>query len=204
MAKKKTTYFETHNRYQLYILELTGGFYYVGISTDPELRFEQHKGDIAGGAEWTALHKPLRILYKSPGIAYSEKKSEKVEELVTIELMKLVGKEFVRGSHYSQVNQSTVEYYLGKKRIKMIDEAINVNVNFRNWTDKLVKSYFDNIIFTNQHMEREKEIKTNLKQGKKEYCGVVNCVHNKYKRCSFGYSPWKDTWACEQKCSIRI
>ena len=108
-----SNYYQTHSRYRLYILELEGGFYYVGISTDPDYRFEQHKGKVEGGAEWTALHKPLRQLFISEPIAYSEKKSEKVEEMVTLELMNLVGKDYVRGSHYSQVNQSTVDYYLG-------------------------------------------------------------------------------------------
>lgn len=201
-----SNYYQTHDRYRLYILELEGGFYYVGISTDPKYRFEQHKGDIEGGAEWTALHKPIRQLFISEEIAYSEKKSEKIEEMVTIELMKLVGKEYVRGSHYSQVKQSTVDYYLGKDRVREIDEAVlkNSSQNFREWTDKRVRKFFRNMIFDKQFAEREKEIKANLKNGKKEYCSVKHCVNNHYGRCSFGYSPYKDQLACKQKFAMRI
>lgn len=199
-------YYSSHDRYKLYILELEGGYYYVGISTDPHYRFEQHKGIVEGGAEWTALHKPIRQLYISQEISYSERKSEKIEEIVTIEMMKLVGRDLVRGSHYSSKYQSTSDYYLGQKRIEEIDKAFekNINLQFKTWSDKRIRRYFNNLIFEKQFEERQKEIKNNLKHGKKEYCGVKACVNNHYGRCSYGFSPWKDQVACKQKYEVRI
>ena len=156
-----TNFYKTHDRYRLYILTLEDNCYYVGISTDPRFRYEQHSGKIIGGAEWTALHKPVKLLFVSDEIAYSEKKSEKIEELVTLELMKLVGREYVRGSHYSQVNQSTVDFYLGKERLKTIeiDYQKNKEKNFSEWSDKRIRKYFRELIFENQIADRNKEIK---------------------------------------------
>ena len=194
------------NKYKLYILELESKNYYVGISTDPDYRFEQHIGEVTGGAEWTKLHKPVRLLYVSDSIDYSMRKSEVIEKLVTIELMKLVGRDHVRGSHYSQINQNTVDYYLGKEQILQIDAAyiINLKKPFETWSDQEKRKYFRELIAGKIITDRDKEIKKAKKTGKKEYCGITNCVYNSYKRCRFGYNPYKDEIACNSKRILRV
>jgi predicted GIY-YIG superfamily endonuclease len=46
--------------FQVYELTLEGGRKYVGISTDPQRRFKQHKNNSAGHAS-CKLHKPLSM-----------------------------------------------------------------------------------------------------------------------------------------------
>lgn len=50
---------------------------------------------------------------------------------------------------FSQVKQSTVDYYLGKERLRAVEEATlkNVSQNFRAWADKRIRKYFRNMIF---------------------------------------------------------
>lgn len=148
----------------------------------------------------------LNESYISQEISYSERKSEKIEEFVTIEMMKLVGKDCVRGSHYSSKKQTTADFFLGQKRIEEIDRAYekNISLQFSTWSEKRVRSYFDKLIYNTQFEERQKEIQSNLKRGKKEYCGVKTCVNSHYGHCSFGLSPWKDQVACKQKHVVRI
>lgn len=43
----------------LYVLELEGGNFYVGITSDLSRRYEQHM--TGSGAVWTSTHKPLCI-----------------------------------------------------------------------------------------------------------------------------------------------
>ena len=44
----------------IYCLELEGGNYYVGQTTDVKSRFKSHS--IGRGALWTKLHKPIRVI----------------------------------------------------------------------------------------------------------------------------------------------
>ena len=45
--------------YYVYLLRCEGGALYAGITTDPARRLRQHKGELAGGARYTALRRPL-------------------------------------------------------------------------------------------------------------------------------------------------
>ena len=45
--------------YYVYILRCEGGSLYTGITTDPARRLRQHKGELSGGAKFTAWKKPL-------------------------------------------------------------------------------------------------------------------------------------------------
>lgn len=79
----------------LYILELAGGKYYVGKTTDIKRRVEQH---LTGrGSEWTKLHKPIKVLETR------KLKDEHDENNTTKDLMKKYGIDNVRGGSYSQV-----------------------------------------------------------------------------------------------------
>lgn len=47
--------------YYVYILRLSGGSLYTGITTDPERRFRQHRGEIKGGAKATKINAPVKL-----------------------------------------------------------------------------------------------------------------------------------------------
>lgn len=80
---------------KLYILQLEGGKYYVGKSSDVAKRFVQHQ--TGRGAEWTKLYKPMKLL-ETRRIT-----SEHDENNVTKDLMKKYGMENVRGGAYASV-----------------------------------------------------------------------------------------------------
>ena len=76
----------------VYVLELKGGKYYVGISDDPERRFLYH---VSGkGAAWTRMHQPIRILEIRSGSSRFD------EDKVTKEYMATYGIDNVRGGSY--------------------------------------------------------------------------------------------------------
>ncbi len=45
--------------YYTYLLQCEGGNLYVGITTDLRRRFRQHRGELKGGARFTALRAPV-------------------------------------------------------------------------------------------------------------------------------------------------
>jgi predicted GIY-YIG superfamily endonuclease len=77
---------------ELYVLQLQGGKYYVGQTTDFDTRYKQHKSGT--GSIWTATYKPVKILELRPlKDAYDENNTTK-------ELMKKYGIDNVRGGSY--------------------------------------------------------------------------------------------------------
>ena len=80
---------------KIYVLRLHNDKWYVGRTSNVELRFEQHKnGD---GAKWTFLHKPINIY------EIREIKSDNDEDRITREYMKQFGIYNVRGGRYCAV-----------------------------------------------------------------------------------------------------
>ena len=45
--------------YYVYLLRCLDGSYYTGITTDPARRLRQHKGELPGGAKFTAGRRPV-------------------------------------------------------------------------------------------------------------------------------------------------
>ena len=45
--------------YYIYLLRCRDGSLYTGITTDPARRLRQHKGELPGGAKFTAGRKPV-------------------------------------------------------------------------------------------------------------------------------------------------
>ena len=84
----------------IYVLNLEGGFYYVGRveggAEEVQRRFEQHCSGSGEGAVWTRAHKPIDILEAKEGTAEDE--DAKVHEL-----QRLYGEDRVRGGSYSQM-----------------------------------------------------------------------------------------------------
>jgi predicted GIY-YIG superfamily endonuclease len=83
----------------LYVLELEGGKYYVGITSQtPEIRMQEHIHHVRS-AYWTMKYKPLQIIYRQDLGQISKEEAEKIESLKTQDLMNELGINNVRGGH---------------------------------------------------------------------------------------------------------
>jgi|TARA_Y100000389_G_scaffold202413_1_gene247611 predicted GIY-YIG superfamily endonuclease len=80
----------------IYILELENDKYYVGITTNMNYRWGQHKQGM--GSNWTRLHRPIRI---QEVICDSNKHMENDK---TLQMMKKYGWENVRGGNWCTVD----------------------------------------------------------------------------------------------------
>ncbi|MBP3297129.1 MAG: hypothetical protein J6M27_11155 [Lachnospiraceae bacterium] len=98
--------------YHLYVLLLEDEKYYVGISRNVKKRFLAHQ--TGQGAEWTKIHKPIKIIDDIQLAFCSYKKVKPYEDGKTIELMKKYGRENVRGGIYCAVDQRVVDSLLGQ------------------------------------------------------------------------------------------
>lgn len=97
----------------LYILELEHSCFYVGLTSDTEHRFAQHRN--GEGAEWTKLHRPIRRLHTINTGTRDGREAEYMEDEVTIALMIRHGIGCVRGGHFSYPDQTLVEHQLRAK-----------------------------------------------------------------------------------------
>ena len=79
--------------YLTYVLELENNKYYVGASSNVNVRLAAHW--TGNGARWTRMHKPVKIISLHVG--------DKEREL-TIATMKTHGWENVRGSAWCQLD----------------------------------------------------------------------------------------------------
>ena len=85
----------------IYVLELEGGNYYVGASSDIAKRFAQH---INGqGSAWTKKFKPIRIEREHMNV------SPYIEDALTKEYMAKYGIDKVRGGSYVKVQLTSEE-----------------------------------------------------------------------------------------------
>lgn len=90
--------------WKIYILKLTGEYYYVGISPDPEARFLKHTEGT--GALWTRLHRPIQVLETiETNIPLKNFfGAERVETKIAVALMKTYGWRKVRGGKFTQTD----------------------------------------------------------------------------------------------------
>lgn len=98
-TKKKHNYNVKH--YYVYALLLENNKYYVGITTSINLRFNKH---ISGrGSKWTAIYKPIRVIYLT-SLGYTTEKNALLEEnFHTHRLMNDYGYQNVRGGSLCSV-----------------------------------------------------------------------------------------------------
>lgn len=90
---------KNEKHYWLYVLRLEQNKFYIGVtSKTPEERFQQHKNEYFA-AEWTKLHKPIRIEQtKDLGIT-TFVKAEEFENKITRIYVKEYGLDNVRGGN---------------------------------------------------------------------------------------------------------
>lgn len=123
----------------LYVLALADGCFYVGLTSDVGNRMAQH---FAGeGSEWTKLHVPRQILHTICTGTKDGRAAELMEDEVTVTLMARHGIEKVRGGHFSDPDQASVEGHLrGHGRWEQIKKAQLSRESFNteaNWADAL-------------------------------------------------------------------
>ena len=93
----------------VYGLELEGGYYYVGMCSDPQARLQNHLGGrAAGAAAWTALHRPVRLLGQVG--PYTRIQAASMEETKTLEMMNIHGVPNVRGAQWTQITLSAEDF----------------------------------------------------------------------------------------------
>jgi predicted GIY-YIG superfamily endonuclease len=85
----------------LYALKLEGGYWYVGMTRNPEKRFKRHLSK-KGAAMWTKEHKPLEIYEVRETGLNNDSEVSKLEDEMTIEYAKKYGIDYVRGGGYCQ------------------------------------------------------------------------------------------------------
>ena len=103
----------------IYVLELEDDCYYVGITHNLNLRFAQH---LAGdGANWTTVHKPLRIIE-----VISEDATLQKENQVTRSYINRYGEEKVRGGSYCKVSRPDPKFLLSDDDCKQMCEKARV------------------------------------------------------------------------------
>jgi predicted GIY-YIG superfamily endonuclease len=94
-----------NKRWQLYVLRLEDGKYYVGItSKTPEIRMKEHIDGVRV-AYWTAKHKPLEVIYQEDLGIIDKSRAEKRENKMVRALMKQRGLNNVRGGDLTSVDE---------------------------------------------------------------------------------------------------
>lgn len=132
----------------LYVLALTDGCYYVGLTSDVSQRMAQHYG--GEGAEWTKLHPPIRILHTINTGTKDGRAAEQLEDEVTATLMLRYGIDKVRGGHFSYPDQELVETQLRGhglwEKIKQAEighRAFDTEASWADALDGFVKAALD-------------------------------------------------------------
>lgn len=118
---------------KIYVLLLENQKYYVGQALDVDSRFKMHeKGKLS--AEWTRLHKPIKILEIRKTQLDKVEDAIKTENSVTIEYMHKYGWKNVRGGDFCTLNEEklrlllTLNSDLGKQ-VFPIDVAEGIDIN---------------------------------------------------------------------------
>ena len=81
--------------FYIYVLECVDNRYYIGKTSNPSFRIDQHNNGI--GASWTQKYKPLKV------IETIETKDALDEDKITKKYMMKFGIEFVRGGSYTKI-----------------------------------------------------------------------------------------------------
>ena len=85
----------------IYVLLLEQNKYYIGKTTNPSFRLEQHVN--SSGSSWTKKYKPVQIHELKP------EQTDHDEQRITQEYMKKYGIDNVRGGPWCKININTTE-----------------------------------------------------------------------------------------------
>lgn len=99
----------------IYILKLQGGNYYIGKSSDPQARIQQHFE--GRGSGWTQLHKPVKVEKIIKGTSAFD------EDRYVKEYMAKHGINKVRGGSYVAANLNEIQEIALKREIRAATDA---------------------------------------------------------------------------------
>ncbi len=172
--------------YHLYVLLCEHGKFYVGISRNVQKRLEWHKS--GKGAEWTKIHKPIRLISDKQLPYCSYEKVKPFEDGTTIKLMKKHGRENVRGGIYCAVDQATVDSFLGEDLCRKIPLT-----TVHKAKEKDIAQAKDTT--TKKNNDTTKKSKTAIRKEKRKLRGYVgeNTALHEFKVRSFGVNHKKNT-----------
>jgi hypothetical protein len=97
----------------IYVIQLMNDKYYIGKTVNPHFRFETHFTN--NGAEWTKLHKPIKILELIPNCDNYD------EDKYTYKYMDKYGIDNVRGGSYTSIVLDNET----KKQLEKISNSTN-------------------------------------------------------------------------------
>ncbi len=101
----------------IYVLRLAQGKFYVGMSADPQTRFQQHLAGDSDGVEWTRMYEPIEILETKPILSPFD------EDTTTKEYMAKHGIENVRGGSYCQPKLTSAQVKLLETELRAAQNA---------------------------------------------------------------------------------
>lgn len=104
--------------YKLYQLDLAGGYIYVGISANPERRFNEHS--TGTGAIICRKKKPIKIAHIMDTKTSSIELAKHIEDLNTLDLMCRYGTNAVYGGIYCHGQyREVLKSWLYEERIRV-------------------------------------------------------------------------------------
>lgn len=139
----------------VYVLYLEDEKWYVGLTHDVERRFEEHCN--GRGAEWTRIHKPIEIVFRWHTPTNKRAEGEDIENKTTIEMMKVFGRENVRGGYYVAIDQNAVDEMLGVDTCEELDNLFT----------RKGREYFETLVEPNLRINRFDEISRQERRNKK-------------------------------------
>ncbi|SHI12021.1 GIY-YIG nuclease family protein [Pollutimonas bauzanensis] len=91
----------------IYVYKLNNGCYYVGRTTRPHRRYNQH--ETGKGSAWTRLHGGAVLVECIPKTVKDEDEADAAENIKTLQLMQRYGWQKVRGGWFCGVDEVQTE-----------------------------------------------------------------------------------------------
>ena len=168
----------------IYVLELEGGYYYVGKTRKFDKRFRQHVN--GKGAEWTKLYKPKKVIKTFTFDVHNEEQEYEKENEATLAMMKLLGWRKVRGGFFTTVDEYATLKSLNNKGLFLDETPKDVHIKAYEVTIFVLKLECEKY-FVGYSRNFDKAIK-NHKKGKasswtKKY-PVIEVLETQSMRCN--------------------
>lgn len=120
----------------IYVLKLQEGKYYIGRTTNPNIRIDQHMD--GRGSKWTTKYKPIEVEKIIPNCDYFD------EDKITKQYMQLYGIENVRGASYTKMQLTENEIAIINQELKNAADLCFICGAKDHFAKDCDKKYFQN------------------------------------------------------------